>query len=133
MKRSRSCRPRFRNSMSRSMWTFPSLTSPLPCVMSASSMKVWLPRTSRRPRNGTSPSLLTSLRLPTGTTMPCARQSRSQTNTGDRCSHSPAKWMPLKALMSPWSARCVKWKRILPLKLLTTRTLLAACRMRSRT
>lgn len=55
LRKSRSFRPRFKNSMSKSIWMFPSPTSRLPCVMSVSSMRAWPPRTFRRLRNGTSP------------------------------------------------------------------------------
>lgn len=43
-------------------------------------------------------SLLTSLKLLTATTTPCARPSRSRTSTAGRCSLSPARWMRSKGL-----------------------------------
>lgn len=94
-------------------------------------MKAWLPRTFRRLQNSISPSLLTS-----GTanlSNDALSQVKQESNQYQRQVQSlTCEVVVLKGTSESLNARYVKQKRILLLKLLTTKTLLATRRVRFR-
>lgn len=94
--------------------------------------KAWLPRTFRRLQNSTSPSLLTF-----GTanlSNDALSQVKQESNQYQRQVQSlTCEVVVLKGTSESLNARYMKQKRTLLLKLLTTKTLLATCRVRFRT
>ena len=90
--------------------------------------KAWLPRTFRKAEEWNKSRFADLSEAANRNNDALHQAKRESMSMGDRHSLSPATWMHLEGL-SLWNTRCMEWKSTSLWKLLTGKTLLAACKM----